>query len=56
LDNINSPDHGWCCCFGVPYGTHILQVADSEQLNGSFSMAFAKAKRNLFQFKNLNDK
>jgi hypothetical protein len=56
LDYINNPGHEWCCCFGVPYGTRLWQVADSEQMNGSFSMAFAKAKRNSFHFKNQNDK
>jgi hypothetical protein len=30
---------------GVPYGTHIWQVADSAEMNSSFKSALAKAKR-----------
>ena len=45
LEYIMSEEHWWTCCFGVPYGTHIWQVADSTEQNGCFKMALAKAKR-----------
>jgi hypothetical protein len=35
----------WKVCVGVPYGTHIWQVADSSELNGAFKIALVKAKR-----------
>ncbi len=36
--------HKWYSCFGVPYATHIWQVADSSPLNGSYKIDLAKAK------------
>jgi hypothetical protein len=44
LDYIHGKGHEWVTCIGVPYGTHFWQVADAEQLNGSFSIALTKAK------------
>ncbi len=41
----NDPEHGWVCCIGVPYATHIWQVRDASGLNGSFKITLAKAKR-----------
>lgn len=35
----------WKVIIGVPYGTHVWQVADSSEMNGCFKMALAKAKR-----------
>jgi hypothetical protein len=48
LDYIHDPDHEWACCIGVPYATHIWQVADSPQLNGSFKAELTKVKRRFF--------
>ena len=45
LRYINADAHKWCVCIGVPYGTHLWQVADSEEQNGKFSNEFAKAKK-----------
>jgi hypothetical protein len=50
LEYANNPDHRWVICLGVPYGTHIWQVADSSQMNGAFKMALTVAKRKLFEF------
>jgi hypothetical protein len=47
LQYIHDEDHKWTCCIGVPYGTHLWQVADSSQMNGSFKMALTKFKREL---------
>jgi hypothetical protein len=35
----------------VPYGTHIWQVADAPQLNGSFKIQLTKAKREYLKYK-----
>ena len=56
LDYIIHPDHEWTVCIGVPYGTHLWQVGDSEAQNGSFSMAISKAKEELFRYKPQNNK
>ena len=45
LRYINEPSNKWYCCFGVPYATHIWQVADASSLNGSYKIELAKAKR-----------
>jgi hypothetical protein len=45
LEYINKPEHKWVCCIGVPYATHIWQVGDASGLNGAFTTALAKAKR-----------
>ena len=44
LEYINNACHEWMVCIGVPYGTHIWQVADSSQQNGIFKLELAKAK------------
>jgi hypothetical protein len=45
LQYINDESHKWYSCFGVPYATHIWQVADASSLNGSYKIELAKAKR-----------
>lgn len=30
LEYITDPEHEWMVCVGVPYGTHLWQVADSS--------------------------
>lgn len=55
LEYINNKDHAWCCCLGVPYGTHIWQPADSSELNGSFKIAFSKAKVKYQKYKQRNN-
>jgi len=30
LEYVNHPDHPWCLCIGVPYGTDLWQVGNSE--------------------------
>jgi hypothetical protein len=51
LKYIHSDEHKWTCCIGVPYGTHLWQVADSTEMNGSFKTALTKAKRELITFR-----
>jgi hypothetical protein len=36
LEYICDDNHKWCCCIGVPYGTHIWQAAHSLERNGCF--------------------
>jgi hypothetical protein len=33
LQYIADPNHPWSVCFGVPYRTHLWQVADSSEQN-----------------------
>lgn len=43
LEYITNQDHPWMVCIGVPYGTHIWQVHDSSELNGTFKIKLSKA-------------
>ena len=45
LEYISNPDHEWAVCIGVPYGTALWQVGDSEEQNGSMNMASVTEKR-----------
>ena len=45
LKYITGNDHKWKVCIGVPYGTHLWQVADSPEMNGAFKIGLTKAKR-----------
>lgn len=56
LEYITDDNHAWCCCLGVPYGTHIWQPADSSELNGSFKIAFSKAKIEYQKYKPSDNK
>jgi hypothetical protein len=51
IDYIHGTGHEWITCIGVPYGTHLWQVADSPQLNGAFKSELIKAKRIFFKAK-----
>ena len=51
LEYINNEEHKWNVCLGVPYGTALLQVADSAQQNGKFKMELVKAKRELYELR-----
>ena len=51
LDYVHDPEHEWVCCLGVPYGTHLWQVADSSQLNGNFKVCLTKNKKKFFEIK-----
>jgi hypothetical protein len=47
LQYMNSPDHEWVVCIGVPYGTSYWQVGDSSEQNGSYKLALTNYKREL---------
>ena len=51
LKYINTPEDYWVVCLGVPYGTALWQVGDSKEQNGSFNIAFNKAKQELLEYK-----
>jgi hypothetical protein len=51
VDYVTKPDNRWTVCIGVPYGTHIWQVHDSSEMNGSFKMAVTRAKRLIMSHK-----
>jgi len=53
LQYVNEPSHKWYCCFGVPYATHIWQVADASSLNGSYKIELAKAKRKYIEYRDV---
>ena len=45
LEYIESMNHKWCVCIGVPYGTHLWQIGDLSQQNGRFKMYSTKKKK-----------
>jgi hypothetical protein len=51
LKYIADPQHPWSVCFGVPYGTHLWQVADSSEQNGTFKIFETEAKDRLLKYK-----
>jgi hypothetical protein len=51
LNYIHDSQHEWVVCIGVPYGTHIWQVADSSEMNGAFKLGVTKAKKAYFNVK-----
>jgi hypothetical protein len=44
LEYIRNEDHPWIVGFGVPYATHIWQVGDSKEQNGSYKRMEGEAK------------
>jgi hypothetical protein len=52
LDYINSNEHKWFVCFGVPYATHLWQVNYASGLNGAFKIKITKAKCTFVQHLN----
>lgn len=55
LEYINQPGNEWCVCIGVPYGTHLWQVADSSQINGKFKIELTKEKCEYMKHKQNNN-
>ncbi len=51
LQYIHDNAHPWVVCIGVPYGTHLWQVADSSELNRAFKMGLTKAKNEIYTAK-----
>ena len=51
LRYINDDAPKWCVYIGVPYGTHLWQVSDSEEQNGSFTNEFVNTKKVLLKKK-----
>ena len=49
VDYINNPETKWFMIIGVPYLTHLWQLANSPELNGSFKTAWVHEKRELVQ-------
>ena len=54
LEYISDPAHPWAVCIGVPYGTHLWQVADSSEQNGCFKIFEVEAKERLLEFKSIH--
>jgi hypothetical protein len=48
---VDFNEHPWVVCIGVPYGTHIWQVADLSELNGAFKMGLTNAKNLIYAAK-----
>jgi hypothetical protein len=55
LKYVNDDAHRWKVCLGVPYGTHLWQVGDSNEQNGAFKTAIYKAKRDYLRFRDINN-
>jgi hypothetical protein len=55
LRYINDEAHPWMVCLGVPYGTHLWQVGDSSEQNGSFKMALYRAKKEYLTYRDIDD-
>jgi hypothetical protein len=51
LQYILDPEHPWEVCLGLPNGTHVWQVGDSVQQNGSYKPGLVIAKRELVREK-----
>ena len=49
LEYIDPKEHEWIVCIGVPYGTSLWQVGDSEQQNGKFNYEVRKCKKQLIK-------
>ena len=53
LEYITNEFHRWHVCIGVPYGTHIWQLADSTEQNGCFKMALTMLKRTIMSSRDI---
>ena len=51
MDYITAEDNKWMVCIGVPYATHLWQVANSSEFNGAFKIGLTKAKKRYLKFK-----
>jgi hypothetical protein len=51
LQYIADNDHLWSVCFGIPYRTHLWQVADSSEQNGMYKVYRREAKEKLLDYK-----
>ena len=49
LEYVNDDKNQWNPCIGVPYGTALWQVADSEEQNGKFKHLLTKAKKEIYK-------
>ena len=49
LEYVNDDKNRWNPCIGVPYGTALWQVADSEEQNGKFKHLLTKAKKETYK-------
>jgi hypothetical protein len=49
LEYINSPEHRWSVCIGVPYGTSLWQVGDSVHQNGQFKVKVTLKKEQILE-------
>jgi hypothetical protein len=47
LEYINSTSHCWSVCIGVPYGTSLWQIGDSDHQNDQFKVRITKMKENI---------
>ena len=51
LRYINTPEHKWKFCIGLPNGTHKWQVGDSAQQNGRWKVEWTREKAKLSTFR-----
>jgi hypothetical protein len=55
LEYINDVTHPWVVCIGVPYGTHLWQVGDAPELNGTYKILLANNKREYLKYKTTDE-
>ena len=51
LQYIINDAHKWHVCIGIPYGTHLWQIGDSTEQNGTYKIAEYERKQQIFQRK-----
>ena len=54
INDCGNEGHCWNACIGVPYGTALWQVGDSQEQNGTYKMELTHAKRELLEQKALH--
>lgn len=54
LDYIFDEEHPWMVSIGVPYGTHIWQVADSSEQNAIFKKLLSEEKAIYLEYRPIN--
>lgn len=51
LEHVTHENHHWVCCVGAPHGTHIWQVGDASELNGTLKVIWCRVKGELIEAK-----
>jgi hypothetical protein len=55
VNYVNDDTHPWTICCGLPRDTHLLHVADSDELNAAFKEEFQRIKERLLDSRGHDD-